>query len=468
MTTTRPDHWLGARQLWWRTREARKTGDIASLVRVVTSGEHTAVGIRVRGRHVLLLLDPALIGELLVEHAPVSTKGPGTKLTRQLLGDGLLTSEGPPHDRARRLIAPAFSPRRLAGYTECFASTTRSHLDSWNDGQQLDAHAEMASLTMDIVGRTLLGIDLSDRTSTIRESLEAALARFGRIGGGAFLGRESPFATLHAGIDRAINRLLRREPAGSPAPEQSEPDPTEDALHRIVNQVIAERRATPSDDRGDVVSALLSDGEIRDGMSSAEIHDHVLTLLMAGHETSANALTWTLFLLGKHPGVQHRLFVEVRDFADSGPPFADLPNLPYTRAVVAEAMRLYPPAWFLGRTILEPLEFAGWHAPAGTLVGASPMLLHRDPRWFPEPDRFDPSRFLGERRKALPRNAYLPFGTGPRVCIGEQFAWAEVTTALAVLAANWRIYTDPTLDPEIQHRVTLRPAGEVPIMVQRR
>jgi cytochrome P450 len=158
----------------------------------------------------------------------------------------------------------------------------------------------------------------------------------------------------------------------------------------------------------------------------------------------------------------------VADFADAGPTFADLPDLPYTRAVVAEAMRLYPPAWFIGRTILGPLEFAGWHAPAGTLVGLSPMLVHRDPRWFPHPDRFDPDRFLGERRKSLPRNAYLPFGTGPRACIGEQFSWAEATTVLAVMAANWQFLTEPNLAPEIQYRVTLRPAGSVPILVSKR
>ena len=217
-----------------------------------------------------------------------------------------------------------------------------------------------------------------------------------------------------------------------------------------------------------MVSALLSDGEIRDGMSAAEIHDHVLTLMMAGHETTANALTWTLFLLGKHPEAQDRLHDEVADFADAGPTFGDLPNLNYTKAVVAEAMRLYPPAWFIGRTIVAPLELGGWHPPAGTLVGLSPMLLHRDPRWYPEPDRFDPDRFLGQRRKSLPRNAYLPFGTGPRACIGEQFSWAEATTALAVMAANWQFHTDPDLRPDIHHRVTLRPAGAIPIRVSKR
>jgi cytochrome P450 len=154
----------------------------------VTAGGDRAVGLRLRGNRVLILLDPALAGALLVDHAPVTIKGPGVRLTRQLLGDGLLTSEGAPHDRARRLIAPAFSPRRLAGYTQTIAATTRTHVGGWNDGTTLDAHAEMAALTLDIVGRTLLGIDLADRASTVRGSLESALERFARSGGGILRG----------------------------------------------------------------------------------------------------------------------------------------------------------------------------------------------------------------------------------------------------------------------------------------
>jgi cytochrome P450 len=442
-------------QLWWRTREARRSGDVGALVRSVTAGADTAVGLRVRGSRVLILLDPALAAALLVEYAPVTIKGPGMRLTRQLLGDGLLTSEGAPHDWARRLIAPAFSPRRLAGYTESFASVTRAHLAGWQNGATLDAHAEMAALTLDIVGRTLLGIDLSDRASTVRGSLESALERFARSGGG---------------ILRGSGRLIVLRP-GRPAPPAT---PTQGetsdaaAVHEIVDEVIEQRRAHPTDDRGDVVSALLSDGEVRDGMTPAEIHDHVMTLMLAGHETTANALTWALFLLGKHPDVQDRLAAEVAAFADAGPTFADLHTLSYTRAVVSEALRMYPPAWLLGRTIVAPLEFGGWHAPAGTVVLTSPMLLHRDRRWFPDPDTFDPGRWLDDRRHAVPKHAYLPFGSGPRACIGEQFAWAEAITALAVIAGNCRVQTDSNLTPEIHYRVTLRPSGAVPVRVTTR
>ena len=457
----RPDRWMRPPRLWWRTRAARRSGDVGALIRSVTTGSDTAVGLRVRGNRVLILLDPALAGALLVEHAPVTIKGPGLRLARHLLGDGLLTSEGTPHDRARRLIAPAFSPRRLAGYTESFAAATRTHIAGWDDGATLDAHSEMAALTLDIVGRTLLGIDLADRASTVRGSLESALERFAKSGGGILRGTGQR-GTFRLGLRGAVPAAQATR-----VPDQS-PDPAEAAVHEVVDEVINRRRADPSDDRGDVVSALLSYGEIRDGMSASEIHDHVMTLLLAGHETTANALTFTLFLLGKHPRVQDRLHHEVSAFATEGPTFTDLPKLSYTRAVISEALRLYPPAWLLGRTIVTPLEFGGWHAPPGTVVLASPMLLHRDPRWFAEPDTFDPTRWLDDRRHDVPKYAYLPFGTGPRACIGEQFAWAEAITALAVIAANWRVHTDPDLTPGIQYRVTLRPSGAVPIRVTAR
>ena len=228
-----------------------------------------------------------------------------------MLGNGLLTSEGKPHDRARKLIAPAFSPRRLAGYTESFAERTRARIDGWRDGDTLDMHDEMACLTLDIVGRTLLGIDLTDRSEQIRGSLEAALDRFGEVGGGSLL--------IGGAGRRRGARAPRTASAGGDGHPARRPRPT---CTGSVDEVIDEhRRHRPSDDRGDVVSALLSDGQVRAGMTDQEIHDHVITLIMAGHETTANALTWALFLIGRRPDIQHRLHDEVDRLPAGGPSF---------------------------------------------------------------------------------------------------------------------------------------------------
>ena len=457
MTAPGSRRWHGAAWVGWRTRRARRAGDVGGVVRSVARGSRSAVAIKVGRQRILLLLEPALVGQLLVDHAAVTTKGPGVQLTRQMLGNGLLTSEGKPHDRARRLIAPAFSPRRLAGYTESFAERTRYRTDGWHDGDTLDMIDEMACLTLDIVGRTLLGIDLTDSAGQIRGSLEAALDRFGEVGGGSLL-------IGAAGRRRGLGRRGLRGPSAVDTPHAAEAD-----VHRVVDEVIEEhRRHPPSDDRGDVVSALLSDGQVRAGMTDREIHDHVITLIMAGHETTANALTWALFLIGRRPDIQARLHDEVDRLPAAGPDFARLADLPFTRAVISEAMRLYPPAWVLGRTLVAPLDFAGWHAPAGTLVGVSPLLLHHDPRWFDNPEDFDPDRWLDGRQKSLPRHAYLPFGTGPRACIGEQFAWAEAVTVLAVIASRWTIRTPPDLAPAAQYRVTLRPSGPVSLTITAR
>lgn len=275
----RTGQWLGPARLMLRTRKARRVGDPAALLRSVARGNPPAVGARFRGRHLLLLVDPALVGELLIAHAGDTTKGPGMERTKHLLGNGLLTSEGADHRRARRLVAPAFSPRRLAGYVDGFAERTAAHIATWSDGAEVDMHAEMATLTTDIVGRTLLGIDLSDRTGGVRAALEAALAHFA-----------------------ATRPDFNRQARDTASPDEVGVD-TEalDSVHRLVDEIVEQRRRNPSDDRGDVVSALLAAAREPDGLTEAEVHDNVITLLMAGHETTANALSWTLHLLGAHP-----------------------------------------------------------------------------------------------------------------------------------------------------------------------
>jgi cytochrome P450 len=427
-------------------RKMRGSTDMGELLRSVVRGTPDAVGVRFRGRHLLLVVDPALVPGLLIEHAADTSKGPGMARVRHLLGDGLLTSEGSDHRRARRLVAPAFSPRRLTGYVDQFAERTATHVAGWSDGQTVDIHREMATLTLDIVGNTLLGIDLRERAPGIRTALEATLEHF---------------AATRPGFNN-------RRPVRAATPEEVGVDTTAlAAVHHLVDEIIDQRRTNLSEDRGDVISALLAASQEPDGLSAAEVHDHVVTLLMAGHETTASALSWTLHLLGSHPEVQRKLHAEL-DGLDGLPTAADLPNLTYTRAVVTEGMRLYPPAWMIGRATTVDLELGGWHVPAGSMIAVSPLLMQRDARWFPEPDAFDPDRWLDERRDGVPKYAYLPFGTGPRSCVGEQFAWAEAVTALAVIAARFTARTEPGHVVRPQYRITMRPGTGIPMQLHAR
>jgi cytochrome P450 len=446
---------MGLPRLWWRTRHARGRRDAGAALRAIARGAQDAVGLRLRGQHILLLLDPELAGQLLSGHAADTIKGPGVQRTRALLGDGLLTSEGASHDRARRLVAPGFSPRRLDRYTATFAHLTQTRMAGWRDGQQMDMHAEMAALTLEIVGQSLLGIDLSPQAARVRADLEATL---------------SEFADSQAALP-GLGRL-RFPPARRPvSARRAAPAPRaapQAAIHQLVDDISEQRRKNPAADRGDVISALLAATAEPGGLTDGEVHDHVITLMMAGHETTASALAWTLHLLGRHQDVQRRLQAEVDTLGGRPPGFGDLAALRYTRAVISEAIRLYPPAWLIGRTTTADLKLGGWQLPAGSIAAVSPLLLHHDPRWFPDPVTFDPGRWLDPGRQAAPRHAYLPFGTGPRACIGEQFAWAEATTVLAVLAQTWAFGAVPGFRATVQYRVTLRPAAGLPVLLHAR
>jgi cytochrome P450 len=362
------------------------------------------------------------------------------------LGDGLLTAEGADHRRARRLIAPAFAPRRLAGYVDQFAARAAARVATWHDGDDVDMHREMATLTLDIVGHTLLGIDLTDRASGIGEAVEAALEHFA--------------ATL-PGLGDRRGRTATPEEVGVDTSALA-------ALHGLVDEIIAQRKENSSQDRGDVVSALSTAALEPDGLSPAEVHDNVITLMMAGHETTASALAWTMYLLGDHDEAQRRLHAELDELGGRLPTSDDLPRLAYTRAVVSESLRLYPPAWMVGRSLSENIDIGGWHVPAGSTIAISPLVMQRDPRWFPDPDTFDPQRWLDARKDDVPRHAYLPFGTGPRSCVGEQFAWAEAVTVLAVLASRFTARIEPGHVVRPQYRLTMRPGNGIPMRLTAR
>jgi cytochrome P450 len=407
---------------------------------LVASGART-VPLRMGPERVLLVDDATQVWELLTTQARHTGKGRGLVRARQLLGEGLLTSEGENHRRHRRALQPAFHPQRIADYRVHFASAARRTADRWTDGSKIDLVAEMSAMTLDGAGAALFGSDLREPAQQIARALTDLLAGF-------------RLAMAPAGP-----ALLR-----SPLPAANRVRSAKDELESIVDDLIGGRWISQPGP-GPVLDLLASPPEL----TKAEIHDEVMTLLLAGHETTAMALTWAVAAIDQAPAVRADLEAEW----DARPVLAgQLPDaLPMTTAVLAETLRLWPPSWMFSRRILEPVVLGGRTLPVGTMCLISPALLHREPRWWAEPEQFRPDRWLRrEPGKAdhfdpkcpgHPRGAYLPFGAGPRICIGEQFAWSEAATMLAELGRRWRLSVDGAQLTAGPSSMTLRPNGPV-------
>jgi cytochrome P450 len=305
----------------------------------------------------------------------------------------------------------------------------------------------MTRLTLAIAARTLFDADVEGEAAELGAAISDAVAAFELV--------LLPWGELLERLRVPAVRRFERARARLDA-----------TLHRIV----AERRREGTD-RGDLLSMLMlaRDEDGGPGMSDLQLRDELMTLFLAGHETTANMLTWTWHLLGTHPDVERRLHAELDAALGDRPPTAeDAARLPYARQVLAESLRLYPPAWILGRRALAPYPVAGWELPPGTLLFASQLVVHRDARWWPDPDRFDPDRWAPGADAGRPRFAYFPFGAGTRVCIGEQFAWTEGVLVLAAIARRWRLRpVDPT-PPPMRPSITLRPRGAVRMLVEPR
>ncbi|HEV2861663.1 MAG TPA: cytochrome P450 [Pyrinomonadaceae bacterium] len=392
---------------------------------------------------------PDLIKDVLVTHNSNFMKGRGLQRAKRLLGEGLLTSEPPLHRRQRRLAQPAFHKQRINAYASLMVDyALRLQRERWREGRALDVAQEMMHLTLAIVGKALFGTETEDEAEEVREALSASMVSFGRF--------MLPFAEVLERLPLPSMRRFRRARA---------------QLDRIIYRIIEERRAG-GEDRGDLLSMLLkAQDEEGDGggMSDEQLRDEAMTIFLAGHETTANALAWTFYLLSQNPEAEKRLHAELDEVLSGRPPTAeDLPRLAYTEMVLAEVMRLYPPAWILGRRALVDCEVGGYKVPAGSLVILSQYVTHRDPRYFPEPERFDPERFTPEARAARPQFAYFPFGGGPRRCIGEGFAWMEGVLVIATLAREWRLRLEPGRPVEPQPVVTLRPRHGMRMTPERR
>lgn len=416
---------------------------------IAMAGEYGDIAhYKIGPQHLFFFNHPDLIRDVLVTNQKNFHKSRGLERAKRLLGNGLLTSEDEFHLRQRRLAQPAFHRQRIAAYGATmtdFAARTRSQ---WNNGATVDMHIEMMRLTLGIVAKTLFDADVDSEAAEIGSAMTAAFESFNY----AML----PFTEY---LDHVPIPAVRRFNAAR------------DRLDRTIYRMIRERRSS-GEDRGDLLSMLLlaqdteGDGT---GMSDAQLRDEALTIFLAGHETTANALTWTWYLLSQNPEVEAQLHAEL-DTALGGrlPTYEDLPALPYTRMVLAESMRLYPPAWAIGRRALKDFTAGDFTVPAGSVVLMSQYIMHRDPRYFPEPERFDPERWTPERQAQRPKFSYFPFGGGARVCIGEQFAWMEGILLIAALAQQWQMRLVPEHVVELQPLITLRPKHGMKMMLERR
>ncbi|MEK6325204.1 MAG: cytochrome P450 [Acidobacteriota bacterium] len=386
---------------------------------------------------VYLLNHPDYIKDVLVTNNRNFVKSRGLEMAKKFLGESLLTSEGEFHRRQRRLAQPAFHRQRINAYAAVMTDYAVQTRQRWREGETLDISQEMMRLTLAIVGKTLFDADVEAEASEIGAALTNIMQLFERV--------SNPFAGL-------LDKL--------PLPSNIRWLKAKRRLDSTIYRIINERRAT-GEDRGDLLSMLLlaQDDEGDGGsMTDVQLRDEAMTLFVAGHETTANALTWTWYLLSQNPEFAARLHEEIDTvLAGKLPTADDVARLRYTEMVFAESMRLYPPAWTLGRRVLSDYQVGQYTVPAGSIVLMSPWVMHHDPRFYPEPFTFDPDRWTAEAREARPKFAYFPFGGGPRVCIGEQFAWMEGALLIATIAQQWKMRLAPDQRVEPKAMITLRP-----------
>jgi len=406
------------------------------------------VHFKIGPQNIVLLNNPEMIKDVLVTQSHKFAKGRGLQLAKRLLGEGLLTSEGEFHRRQRRLAQPAFHRQRIVSYGKVMVECAARMADRWLDGATIDIAPEMSRLTLAIVGKTLFDADVESEAREIGQALTETI-RVWRL------------STLPYG------ELLEKLPLPSTRRFQA----ARTRLDATIYRFIEEHRAAGVD-RGDLLSMLLTakDAEGDGGsMTDEQLRDEAMTIFLAGHETTANALTWTWYLLAQHPEAAAILQDELRDvLSGRNPTVEDLPRLSYTEMVLAESMRLFPPAWIIGRRALDDYEVNSYLIPAGSLVLMSQYVMHRDPRYYPDPNRFDPSRWSAEAKAVRPKFSYFPFGGGPRVCLGESFAWMEGVLVMAALAQRWQMQLVPGQRVEPQPLITLRPKFGMRMLLRRR
>jgi len=422
--------------------------DPLSFLKRMTEQYGDFATFRMGGQHMFVANHPDYIRDVLVTHNSSFVKGRALQRAKRLLGQGLLTSEGELHLRQRRLAQPAFHRQRIASYGSVMSEHAERTSARWRDGDTFDMSHEMTRLTLGIVAKTLFDAEVESEAEGIGEAMTCIMQMFNLL--------MFPFAEL-------IEKL--------PLPQVRRYEAMRARLDSVIYRIIDQRRRS-GEDRGDLLSMLLlaQDEEGGSGgMSDTQVRDEALTLFLAGHETTANSLTWIWYLLSQHPEVEKRLHAELNEkLRGRLPTFEDVPGLTYTEMIVAEAIRLYPPAWAIGRRALVEQQIGSYVVPANAIVLLSPYVTQRDARFFPDPLRFDPERWTPEAKESRPQYAYLPFGGGPRRCIGEGFAWTEEILVLATLASRWRARLVSGHKVEPKALITLRPKYGMRMTIERR
>ncbi len=396
----------------------------------------------------VLFSDPAWVNEVLVTKQHSFRKGKALEGARVFLGNSLLVSEGEEHTRQRRLIQPAFHRGRIAGYAQVMAEKALQWTNAQEAGREVDLAVEMNRLTLAVVGETLFGSGVEAEAHEIAESLTVIIENFNRM--------LLPFWKWLQRIPTERNRRLHE---------------AQERLDATIYRLIAQRR-TDARDHGDLLSMLLAAEDAENPqkrLTDAEVRDQAMTLFIAGHETTANALAWTWHLLSQHEEARRKMTSEIETVlgSDRMPGLEDSARLPYTTAVLSESMRLYPPVWVVGRRALEDVTIGGYEVPRRTIVIVSQYLIHRDERFWPAPTEFRPERWLDEAAQAVrPKFAYFPFGGGGRICIGDAFAWTEGVILLAVMARRWRFEAAPDQVVGLNPTVTLRPKYGLKVIVR--
>lgn len=412
----------------------------------VTREHGCGVKVRIEAeRDTYIVTDPAQVEEVLMNTGRTFQKGyQRHPIMRLVLGNGLVTSEGEFWLRQRRLAQPAFHRARIAGYGETMVRFSERLLAEWRGGQELDLSEAMNRLTMEIISQAVFDVDLhaDARAENVGRAVTTLLDEYGRQ------------------MTSAVRALMERLPVKFPVPGEGRLRGAVQELDALIFALVAQRRAEGSD-RGDLLSMFLAArDEDGSGMTDAQLRDELVTLFLAGHETTANTLAWAFLLLSEHPGVEAKLHAELRNvLGERAPSVEDYPKLTYTQKVIKEVLRLYPPVWWVSREPLSDWQCDDVLIPAGSEVGVSQWVMHREAQFYPQPLAFRPERWTPDFEAGLPRYAYFPFGGGPRLCIGNNFALLEAALVLATVAQRYRVEVLEPKEVMPDPSLTLRPKG---------